>query len=408
MGKPKLQIVPKRGKAGKSKKRNLLGSISMWALRSTMAVLTAVVCLLLLFSAYSEWISPETWIIASFAGIAFGVLLVLALIWGIVLALVHRWRSLTVLAVALLLVAPTAWRYCPLHLTGDPDPLTQTEDGRDIEHIERMKVMTYNTCLMGHARLNDKKTDIPVLDEVLRSGADVVCLQEYSYSASSKGHSLEELRGRLKDAYPHMDFTPYSYNRRSGLAIASKYPITKIDRIDHQKKGYIAAMYYQLQTGSRTIGVVNMHLHSNKLSKEDRLLYDEMIGHFEADSLQRIRKGLLHSLAVAWRQRAKEAEMIAKYLEDNHPTGMPLLVCGDMNDTPVSYCNHMLRRGGLTDTWQETGIGPGITYSEHRFWFRIDHLLHSKGLHALSMDIRKDIRHSDHFPVEAIYQILPE
>lgn len=408
MGKPKLQIVPKRGKAGKGKKHNLLTSISMWTLRSTMALLTAVVGLLLIVSAYSEWISPQTWMIASFAGIAFGVLLILSLAWGVVLILTRRWRSLTALIIAQLLVFPTAWRYSPLHLTGGPEPLTQTEDGRNIEHIERMKVMTYNTCLMGHAKLSDKKTDIPVLDEVLRSGADIVCLQEYSYSASSKGHSLEELKSRLKGTYPHQDFTPYSYNRRSGLAIASKYPITKIDRIDHQKKGYIAAMYYQLQTGSRTIGVVNMHLQSNKLSKEDRLLYDEMIGHFEADSLQRIRKGLLHSLAVAWRQRAKEAEMIAQYLEANHPADMPLLVCGDMNDTPVSYCNHTLRRLGLVDTWQETGFGPGITYSEHRFWFRIDHLLHSKGLHALNMTVRKDIQHSDHYPVEAIYQILPE
>ena len=60
------------------------------------------------------------------------------------------------------------------------------------------------------------------------------------------------------------------------------------------------------------------------------------------------------------------------------------------------------------DAWQETGFGPGITYRAHHFWFRIDHLLHSKHFRALHSRVRKDVKLSDHYPVEATFQILPQ
>lgn len=390
------------------KKKSRWASIYIWAFRSTMAVLTVAMCALLIAAGYSDCINPNSWIIPSFLGIAFGVLLVAGWIWVVVLALTRRWRGLAVMAVTMLIVFFPARRLFPLHFGHGNEPVTRSDSGREIEHIDRLKLLSYNTCLMGHAKLNDSKQPMPVLDVIRESGADIVCLQEYSYSAQKNGYTLDVLRRKLKDLYPHFDFTPYSYNRRSGIAVLSKYPIRKIDRIDHQKTGYIAAMYYQIETQHRTIGLVNMHLRSNKLAKEDRLLYDEMLGHFEADSLQRIRTGMMRSLANAWRHRANEVNMIYDYVRKHQPEDMPMLICGDMNDTPVSYSSHKLRSLGLTDTWQETGAGLGITYSEHRFWFRIDHIFHNDLIHALQMKVRRDVTLSDHYPIEATFQILPE
>lgn len=394
-------------KHSKSKKKGLLANISIWTFRSTMVLLTGLLCLLLILSAYSDLINPNTWIVPSFLGIAFGVLSILCAVWCVVLSLTRQLRCLIAMAVAFGLVFMPLMRYSPFHLS-DNDPVTSTDDGREIEHIERIKVMSYNTCLMGHANMQDKTKSLPILDVLRQSDADIVCIQEYTTSLAKNGYSIEVLRQRMKDLYPYSDFTPYSYSHRSGIAVLSKYPIRTVDRIDHRKKGYISATYYQIEAESRTFALVNMHLQSNKLSQEDRQLYDDMIGHFAADSLQRIRKGLLHSLAVAWRQRANEVDMIRTYVEQNHPQNMPLMICGDMNDTPVSYSSYTLRQLDLTDTWQETGFGPGITYSEHRFWFRIDHIFHSQGLRALKMQVRKDIKLSDHYPVEATFQLLPQ
>lgn len=371
-----------------------------------MAILTLIVCLLLISSAFSDAISPNTWIIPSFLGIGFGILLIVSWCWAIVLLLTRRWYCLIAMAVAMLIVCVPAWRLCPLHLGSGNSAVTQTVNGREIDVIERVKVLSYNTCLMGQARMSDLRQPVPVVELVRESGADIVCLQEYTF-ATGGGHTADRIRRELKDKYPYYDYTPYFYSGVCGLALYSRYPIRKGERIDKDSRAYSPATYYQLEIGGQRVGLVNMHMQSNNFAKEDRILYKEMVGHFRADSLRRVRSGLMHSLAVAWRLRATEAEKIRDYLVQNHPQDMPLMICGDMNDTPVSYCSRTMRSVGLDDTWSELGFGPGITYHEYRFWFRIDHIFHSEGLRPLQMDVLKNIEYSDHYPIEATFQLLP-
>lgn len=372
-----------------------------------MAVLTLALCLLLLCSAYSDRINPTLLVTPSFLGISFGVFLILALGWAIVLTITRRWYCLLALTVTLLLIAKPIYRYCPLHLFGGPEPLTLKEDGTPITRIDTIRVFSFNTNLMGQTHLSRIKEKIPVIDVIRESGADICCLQEYGFSLTPGSHTQTELRGRLKDIYPYYDYTPNDSRTALGIAIYSKYPIRKGTRIDKRKSGYFSAMYYQLEVDDRRIGVVNMHMRSNMIKPKDRVLADEMIDHFETDSLNRIRTGMMRSLANAYRTRSAEANMVREFLEENHPKDMPLLICGDMNDTPVSYCYHTLTRSGMSDTWQETGTGPGSTYRRHHFWFRIDHILHSAELRALDMRIRKDVLLSDHYPIEATFQLLP-
>lgn len=373
-----------------------------------MAMLTLVLCLLLACASFSDLVNPSQWVIPSFLGISFGVLLGLTMIWLLVLAITRRWYCLLVLSLTLLLISGKALRLCPLHLFGDKEPLTQMADGTPIETVDTIRIFSFNTNLMGQTHLSRIKEHIPVIDIIRNSGADICCLQEYGFSLSSGGHTQSELRGQLKDIYPYYDFTPNDRRTALGIAIFSKYPIRKGTRIDKRKSGYFSAMYYQVEAYGRRIGLVNMHMRSNMIKPQDRVLADEMIDHFEADSLPRIRTGMMRSLANAYRTRSAEAMIVRDFLLDNHPTDMPLLICGDMNDTPVSYCYHTLRQVGLEDTWEDTGFGPGATYSQHHFWFRIDHILHSPEFRALNMRIRKDVTLSDHYPIEATLQLLPE
>lgn len=370
-------------------------------------MLTFVLCLILIASAFSDYINPTIWVLPSFLGIAFGVILVLALVWFLVLLLFRRWHSLLVLLATLAIVSIPAWRYCPLHFKGGPEPLTQTDEGEEIK-VDTLRVFSFNTNIMGQTHLSRIKEHIPVIDIVRKSGADIVCLQEYGFTLKPGGHTEQELRGELKDLYPYYDFMPNDQRKALGIAVFSKHPIRKAIRIDKRKKGYFSAMYYQLDVRGRTMGLVNMHLRSNMIDPKDRILYDEMIEKFEPDSLDRIRTGMMRALAQAYRLRSTESAMLRQVLLDQHPDDMPLLICGDMNDTPISYCYQSLRQVGLYDTWQETGVGPGITYRAHHFWFRIDHLLHSKHFRALHSRVRKDVKLSDHYPVEATFQILPQ
>lgn len=411
-------MTPSTTKANKKRRKDSSKGGTIWkkvlnlmrkAYHSIMALLTIMLCGIVVLSAYSDVINPQRLIYPSFLGIGFGVLLVLALAWAILLLVLTRWRCLMVMGVTLLVIIVPLWRYCPLHPFG-PSPVTSVKglDGRDRTiTVDSIRLLTFNTCAMGQTHLSKIKEPIPVMDFVQTSGADIVCLQEYAFSLSKGGHTQEQLRGTLKREYPYYDFTPNDRRTAMGIALFSKYPIRKAIRVDKRKKGYFSCMYYQLEVKGRMVGLINMHLHTNSIQPKDRVLYDEMIDHFEPDSIGRIRSGMLRSLGKAFRQRADESAAIAQFLRDNHPEGMPLIVCGDMNDTPISHCYHTLSRD-LSDAWQEAGSGYGITYHEHHFWFRIDHILHSPQLRTLDIDIRKDIPYSDHYPVQALFQLLPE
>ena len=389
---------------------SLVLSITKWTYWSVMMTLTLALCLVLLISAFSDLLSPSLWVYPSFLGIAFGVTVVIAIIWLLILLLLRRWNCSIFLVITLLIISEPISRICPIQIFGLPEPETNviTVDGQtSIIPADSIRIFTYNTCAMGQTRLSKIKEKIPVIDVVRESGADIVCLQEYAFTLSKDGHTEKELRSHLSDLYPYYDFTPNTGKKAMGIALFTKYPIKKALRVDKRKNGYFSAMYYQVEAYGQLVGLLNIHLHTNSIQPKDRVLYDEMIDHFEKDSLERIRTGMMRSLAKAFRSRADEAGLISRFLQENHPSEMPLLICGDMNDTPVSYCYHTLRHG-LKDTWQEVGRGPGITFREHHFWFRIDHIFHSGHFKALNAKVRKDILYSDHYPVQATLQLLKE
>lgn len=394
----------------KAKGSSLLLSITKWTYWSVMMTLTLALCLVLLISAFSDRLSPNVWVYPSFLGIAFGVTLVISLIWLFILLILHRWKCAIILTVTLLLIIEPISRICPLQILGLPEPVVQIkkEEGNTKEiPVDSIRLFSYNTCAMGQTRLSKIKEKIPVIDVVRESMADIVCLQEYAFTLSKDGHTEKELRSRLSDLYPNYDFTPNTGKKAMGIALYSKFPIKKATRIDKRKSGYFSAMYYQLEAYGQRIGLINMHLHTNSIQPKDRILYDEMIDHFEKDSLERIRTGMMRSLAKAFRSRADEASLISRFLQENHPSDMPLIICGDMNDTPISYCYHTLKHG-LKDSWQEAGRGPGITFREHHFWFRIDHIFCSDHFKVLNATVRKDVLYSDHYPYQVTLQLLKE
>ena len=74
-----------------------------------------------------------------------------------------------------------------------------------------------------------------------------------------------------------------------------------------------------------------------------------------------------------------------------------VLVCGDFNDTPISYAHHTVQ-GKLIDSFSESGRGMGITYNRNFFYFRIDNILHSSNMKSYNCTIDK-LRYSDHYPL---------
>lgn len=101
--------------------------------------------------------------------------------------------------------------------------------------------------------------------------------------------------------------------------------------------------------------------------------------------------------------RETEIQYTQKEIEKYKKQGMPVIVCGDMNDVSGSKTLRMLQSTGLKNAWWEKGHGFGFTYHGHHFMnFRIDHILHTEDIEVKS--IKKIDQHfSDHDPVIASF-----
>jgi endonuclease/exonuclease/phosphatase family metal-dependent hydrolase len=100
-------------------------------------------------------------------------------------------------------------------------------------------------------------------------------------------------------------------------------------------------------------------------------------------------------LGAAFLMRAEQAEIVAEDIQKLN--AKYLIVCGDFNDTPISYAYRVVK-SSMGDAFVEAGTGLGTTYNQHYFWFRIDHIIHTTNIKAYKAKVDK-IPLSDHYPM---------
>lgn len=179
------------------------------------------------------------------------------------------------------------------------------------------------------------------------------------------------------------------------LACFSKFPILSIHPIEY-KSNYNGSMRYVLNVNNDTLTLINNHLESNKLTKEDRGIYEDMIKDPNAKKVKTGLRQLIRKLAEASAIRASQADSVARVIaESKYPT---TIVCGDFNDGSISYTHRILTQE-LDDAFTQSGKGLGISYNLNKFYFRIDNILISSNLKAYNCTVDRSIKASDHYPI---------
>ena len=196
-----------------------------------------------------------------------------------------------------------------------------------------------------------------------------------------------------------MSVYPYSIQTRltSGnvLACFSRFPIVSESQIVYDSQ-YNGSVQYKLLYGNDTLSVINNHLESNKLSTDDKKRYNDIIGFENEKQIKENGTYLIHKLADASAIRASQVDSVAKIIQrEQNPY---IIVCGDFNDSPISYAHRILSEG-LTDAFAEAGNGFGFTYNQDRFYFRIDHLLIGSAFRVLQCQVDRSVNVSDHYPM---------
>ena len=221
-------------------------------------------------------------------------------------------------------------------------------------------------------------------------------MQEYAGSETAKIHlSNKEIRQALKDYTYHNIKQVGKTGAGSQLACYSKFPILSARMLDY-RSNYNGSMVYEIKIGKDTVLLINNHLESNKLTREDKVVYEDMLKDPKAGKVKSGVRQLVNKLAEASAIRAPQADTIAHEIAASpHPY---IIVCGDFNDTPISYTHRTIAQD-LDDAFTQSGRGLGISYNQNRFYFRIDNILTSKNLRAYNCTVDRSIKEADHYPI---------
>ena len=339
--------------------------------------INAIVALMMFLSAYSPSIDPHAHPVASCMGLFFPIFLLANVLFLIFWLLVYRKFMLFPL-LALIGCWGSIRTYFPINGWGEDVP-----EGA-------IKILSYNTRAFGEKKPHTKERPNDVLAYLQNSDADVICLQEYIFGGKLKKKDIDYA---LRDyRYKHYQVLGKGLN---GLGCYSRYPILSATPILY-KGTRNGSVVYRIKVGNDTLLVINNHLESNKILKSDVETYQEMM---DAPSKQKLFAGvrkLWGKMAKATSVRAKQADILVETLRDSKEKSVVL--CGDFNDTPISYTHHVLS-DELRDAFVETGNGLGVSYNKDRLYVRIDHILVSKNLKVYDCTVDNTIQASDHYPV---------
>ena len=217
---------------------------------------------------------------------------------------------------------------------------------------------------------------------------DVVCLQEYACEMRGTERIDSLFAARFDDKCYVNDVT------EAGdvvLRTYSRYPIIKSGNISGEGRG--TSQWVDIVVAKDTLRIFNNHLHTMNISANDS--EDIAEGRILQDG-DRMRS-IVNRIASNSTIRASYVDTLRQVIE---ATPYQNIVCGDFNDTPMSYVYGELIKGHK-DAFVECGSGYGYTFRPMYGTLRIDYILYTDGLEAQKYEVDKSVKLSDHLPVVA-------
>jgi endonuclease/exonuclease/phosphatase family metal-dependent hydrolase len=350
-------------------------------------------CIALLLSFLSTHISPATNSLLPFFGLAFPFIffpvLLFAIFWGL---LRNKWILLSLFTI--LIGFNHLRHFYQITLWSGPKSETST----------KLKVMSYNVRLFDlYNWVKNKETRNQIFEILKREDADIYCFQEFYFSDEFPFKTRDTMIKFLDAKYYHEGFTHFVPNGRHhfGLATFSVYPIVRKEMLIFENDPNNSVIISDLKIKDDTIRIFNAHLASIRFQKADY----EYIGDVETGKLWYPMKPkeqkIYDRLKNAFIHRASQVESLAKKINESP---YPVIVCGDFNDTPVSYTYRTLTRK-LYDSFVQGGNGIGNTYIGKFPSFRIDYILHGKEFHSYDYcTLPEEL--SDHHAITSMIEIL--
>ena len=325
----------------------------------------------MLMSILACFVSPAKYWIFQIFGLFFNVILISNIIILLILRLAKSkfaYLNFAVVIISLLYIG----RFFQLH------------GGNASKDGETLKIITYNTHSFRNID-NNKTTYDEIATFLLNEDADIICLQEYDIN-STRNENIQKLHQHYKYVYDY-----------GGQKILSKYPFVDKQNFNFAGTSVVCA---DINIDGEIVRTYSCHLQSTSFNPEgtqQRLTADNA-------NYTRELKRVVVNLRRAFIKRAEQAELIAQNIKKSP---YPTIVCGDFNDTPMSYSYQKIR-GEMDDTFIEAGAGIPNTYKKLFSILRIDYIFTHKNITAVEYSVEKKIKCSDHYPVVVKFKLKNE
>jgi Metal-dependent hydrolase len=367
--------------AARNNKRSIIArfAILIFAILSIGGLAAMILC------NFSPFVNPAQFVWASFFGLAFWALLLFNLLLFFAL-LVLRSRSVWIPILSLLLAVPGF--------------IKSYSFGKERSDQGNLRVMSYNIRLFRN--LNEEIKAEAFADSVVElvrgENPDILCLQEFACYASKISRKDCIYAFAEKIGFTHLY---YNQNKNfGGNVIFSKYPITEMPKESYFGSENKGGVMVKVDAGKKgSFYLANLHLLSYQITNDeiDYIFESEK----SSEESEKYGKSIFRKLKKAYTKRGHDMQEILSNMPE---LSSPLIVCGDFNDTPMSYTYQSMKKSGLRDGFIATGKGVGATYAGKLPLLRIDYFWFSDKIVPTFAECLK-FKGSDHYPLIMDFKI---
>lgn len=336
----------------------------------------------ILISYLSVIINPAKFAIPAFFGLAYPYLLLINIILLIFWAVKLRKEFLISLVVIL------------LGLTHFHNFI---QIGKNKSGEYDFRISSYNVQVFNRWEENNK-SEVQIIALLEQDLPDIVCFQEFYPTYGLKNVEFTFVDAIEYDYYFHLKLLDNSGKSSVGILTISKYPIIYKGDIVHPESSSLT-IFSDILIDNDTIRVYNNHLQSFRLRKMENRFLSQIGANKGMEEI----KSISNSLKKGFMQRAVQSKVVKEHIESSP---FPVIVCGDFNDTPISYSYRKIRNG-LSDAFVESGRGAGFTYKGMYPPNRIDYILFDNAFKCDSFGLNR-IDYSDHYPITAGFSFKDE
>ena len=250
------------------------------------------------------------------------------------------------------------------------------------EYKGSLKIESYNVGMFSSANPERERENCrrQIAGHLEKEGAAIVCLQEFYAADYLQADTI------FSRQYPYRHYKLFRTRdgHLFGNIILSRWKIAGSGSMTFPASTNLS-IFADIDIGHDTLRIYNNHLESYNIS------FTSIIKKL-TDSQKEIQEKMKGTTI-------KRSDQVNTILENIGHSRHPVIICGDFNDTPLSYAYHRLSKG-RKDSFKEAGKGFAATFAPLWPLLRIDYILFPKEFSGISHHTPR-INLSDHYPVIA-------